>query len=194
MRNKILVLFIIVVTFFACNSDNKQIHGLQLKGSLCTSIESDNFPSKIRFVDSLSHFSIDFPESWYTKKIIANSIQGVTATDTTYSFEEKMLVSVTHYQTAYRNLDLYFSDDIYSMQNAGSFQIHEIGKTKINDKDAFWVLYDMSAENRTDYRGLVYYVQGNQKNQFFLIETTLYGTNDLRMCESMEIVNTFRIF
>ena len=53
----------------------------------------------------------------------------------------------------------------------------------------------MTADRLGDHRGLINYLEGNKENQFYLIETTVYGLENLKdkICKSMEIIETFEM-
>lgn len=195
MNSNYFILILFFLIFNGCKNEPERIHGFEMKDSFCSEAKEISFPHKIKFVDNKNEFSIDFPENWFPEEDLIDSIHGVVATDTTFELNEVFLIGISEYSTSYSELKDYFSDELQSIIIDPEFKAYEIGKSKLNGQETYWLLYEMTADSLGDHRGLIHYLKGNRENQFYLIETTVYGLDNLKdkICKSMEIIKTFEI-
>lgn len=186
----ILAIFFLILS---CSGEKSSINGLKLQDEFCDTLIHDRFPNKKTFTDKYSRFSIDFPETWHPYEDIIDTVHGVVAGDSSIDFAKLGVIGVTEFVNDFNSLWEYFKADISEMTKDTNFRIYEIGKSKIDTLNAYWVFYKAPEDSFGDHRSIIYYIRRELTDTFYLLETAIYDSKNYRerLCNLKPILETF---
>ncbi len=130
----------------------------------------------------------------FTENVI-EAVKGVVASDTTINFHKHGIVGICEYQTHFTSLLDYFTAEVKNHDSDNEFKIFEIGKTNINGLESYWTLYEAVNDEFGNHKSIIYYVQRNESDTFYLLETLVYDSENYKetLCQLRSLIETFKI-
>ncbi|MBS2213967.1 hypothetical protein KEM09_21340 [Carboxylicivirga mesophila] len=193
------ILISLLVAVSSCKNEEDQINGMCINNDIFTHTTNDIIAYSKVFIDKNNRFSIELPKDWMYAENIIDSVKGVVASDTTINFHQNGIVNVCEYKTHFTSLREYFAAEIENLDTDNHFNIIQIGKARINGLESFWTLYeevkDTTSNMIENHKSLIYYVQRNKSDTFYLLETTVYDIENYqeKLRELRPILETFKI-
>ncbi len=197
MFRNIAAIIVIALTIIinACNIKQDNINGLKLTEDFCECSIENLYPDRKLFIDCDHKFSIELPKDWMFIENLIDTVKGVVASDTTINFYKNGIVGICEYHTHFTSLLDYFTAEVKNHDSDNEYNIVEIGKININGLESFWTLYEAVNDEFGNHKSIIYYVQRNKSDTFYLLETTIYESENYKekFCQLRSIIETFKI-
>ncbi|MBC8490768.1 MAG: hypothetical protein H8D45_32525 [Bacteroidetes bacterium] len=146
--------------------------------------------------DPSDKFMISLPYSWDIQESYFDTLFGIFASnifETGNDPKKLQSISITGYSTN-DSLKVYVEKELTSLKKDTSISVNEMGKTTINDRNGYWVLFENNFKDG-DIVNLVVFIKREKSNEIYLIQSSVYKTENFRerICRLKQLVNTFEI-
>lgn len=194
--NYLIYLSFIFVICPGCVQQNNAIREIPITTFYNNCDEIIDFGEMITIGDPSDKFMISLPYSWDIQESYSDTLFGIFASNIFKAGNDpKKLqsISVTGYSTN-DSLKVYVEKELTSLKKDTSISVNEMGKTTINDRNGYWVLFENNFEEG-DIVNLVVFIKREKSNEIYLIQTSVYKTENFRerICRLKQLINTFEI-
>lgn len=198
MNIKNLIYLVVLVLIAAkCTDQKNKIEGIPIS-DFYNSCEDPyiDYGDMITIGDPSDKFMIRLPYSWDIQESYSDTLYGIIASnhyEAGNDPEKFLLVSVTGYQTT-DSLYAYFLKEIKTLKKDKSMTVHELGQIEINEENAWWVKFE-TIESDFQIMNLVQYVKSEENNEIYLIQTTIYKSEDYKkkLCQLKRFTDSFEL-
>lgn len=198
MNIKNLIYLIVFVLIAAkCTDQKNKIEGIPVSDIYMNCEEEYiEYGDMITLGDPGDKFMIRFPYSWDIQESYSDTLYGIIATnhfEAANNPEEFLMVSVTGYQTT-DSLYQYFIKELKTLKKDKSMKVHAVGQMEINEEKAYWVKFEIS-ESDFPIINLVQYVISERNSEIYLIQTTIYKSEDYdkKLCQLKRFTDSFEL-
>jgi hypothetical protein len=146
--------------------------------------------------DPSNKFEIKIPSVWEVNQNFSDTVYGIFAANFLKGELETnqwMSIAITGYSSE-KPLEEYYKDELKLIKKDKTLQIRETGRSKIDGKKSFWLMFDKNDDGYLN-SNIVSYLKINETNEVYIIQTTTYDTIDQldKLCQLKFLVNTIKI-
>ena len=180
-----------------CSDHKNKIEGIPVS-DFYNNCEEEyiDYGDMITLGDPNDKFMIRLPYNWDIQESYSDTLYGIIASNRYEAGndpEKFLLVTVTGYQTN-DSLYGYFIKEIKTLKKDKSMKVIAVGHMEINEEIAYWVKFE-SDESDFQIMNLVQYVMSESKNEIYLIQSSVYKSDDYdkELCRLKRFTDSFEL-